>query len=262
MNTTRALSYREQLWVEIDPQQGSGPLTAFCILTGYIDAISFSATYVWCGFQTGNFCQLALAIARLMATPKDLHFHLFDQQALCSLLAFNVGAMLGRIGNHMGVKTRIWLFLGTMMQAVLLAAGTVAIWQSGSASIAADRGEPAWTNAASFVGLALISASMGLQGSMAKLLNTHFATTVVLTTVWCELMVEPNLFKLCRLVKYRDIRVIAAASLFFGGFAGRAILDKTGAPVALALGVGFRVLIAISWLFVSPPRAETAPDAK
>lgn len=163
---------------------------------GNSDAISFSATYVWCGFQTGNFCQvclslhtheiisltqscpqLALAIARLMATPKDLHFHLFDQQALCSLLAFNVGAMLGRIGNHMGVKTRIWLFLGTMMQAVLLAAGTVAIWQSGSASIAADRGEPAWTNAASFVGLALISASMGLQGSMAKLLNTHFATT-------------------------------------------------------------------------------------
>ncbi|TFK97982.1 hypothetical protein BDV98DRAFT_513005 [Pterulicium gracile] len=247
---------REQLWVEVDPHQSSGPLAAYCLMTGYIDVISFSAIFVWCGFQTGNFCQLALAIARLFGTPQDLRFHIPDQQALCSLITFNMGAFLGRIGDRMGVKTRIWLFFGTMIQAVLLAVGAIVLWQSGEGSIASDRGEPAWRNTLSFVGLGFISASLGLQGIMGKRLNTQFTTTVVLTTVWCELMCEPELFKLRHLVKSRDLKVAAAMSLFLGGFAGRAILDRIGAAGALGVGVGFRVLIAISWLFVPPVSAS------
>lgn len=69
-------------------------------------------------------------------------------------------------------------------------------------------------------------------------------------------MCEPELFKLRHLVKSRDLKVAAAMSLFLGGFAGRAILDRIGAAGALGVGVGFRVLIAISWLFVPPVSAS------
>jgi hypothetical protein len=246
-------TFLQHLRLDVDPAQSTGPLAAYCFMTGFIDSISFTAIFVWCGFQTGNFCQLALALARLFSGApgsRDLQFHIADQQALVSLITFNLGASIGRLGDKIGHATRLWLFLGTMIQSVLLAAGAICIWQSGQGSIADDRGEPSWTNTLTFVGLAFMSASLGLQGIMGKRLNTQFTTTIVLTTVWCELMADPKLFQLRHWVKTRDHKLVAALSIFLGGFAGRAILDKIGAAGAIGVGVGIRILISISWIFV------------
>jgi hypothetical protein len=87
------------------------------------------------------------------------------------------GAFLGRIGDKMGAKSRAWLFMGTMLQALFTMAAAVVIWQSGESDFAADRGTPSWTNALSFVCIGFMSASLGLQGIMGKRVNTQFATT-------------------------------------------------------------------------------------
>lgn len=61
--------------------------------------------------------QLALALARLFENPvggRDYTFHKADQQALCSVITFLLGAALGRIGDKMGAKTRLWMFLGKL----------------------------------------------------------------------------------------------------------------------------------------------------
>jgi hypothetical protein len=124
--------------------------------------------------------QLALALARLFeGRPgfRDLTFHKADQQALCSLIAFNVGAFAGRIGDRIGSSKRIWQISGTLLQALFTMAAAIAIWKSGQPSIADDRGDPAWTNTLTFVGLAFMSMSLGLQGIQAKRLNTQFGTT-------------------------------------------------------------------------------------
>lgn len=73
---------------------------------------------------------------------------------------------------------------------------------------------------------------------------------VVLTTVWCELMADPKLFKLNRRVISRDHKIVGIAALFVGGFASRAILQKIGAAGTLGVGTGIRLLISIWWLFV------------
>lgn len=226
-------------------------------MTGFIDSISFTAVFVWCGFQTGNFAQLALALARLFSGPKgfqDHTFHIADQQALTSLISFNAGAFIGRWGDHIGSHTRIWMFMGTMIQALFTMAAAVTIWQSGQLSVADDRGHPSWTNALSFICLAFMSASLGVQGIQGKRLNTQFTTTIVLTTVWVELMSDPRLFNFKNKVITRDHKLIAAACLFVGGFTGRAILDKIGASGALGVGAGIRLLIAFSWLLVPAKR--------
>ncbi|KAK7446642.1 hypothetical protein VKT23_014336 [Stygiomarasmius scandens] len=250
-------SYWSYLMTEVDPEWCTAPLAAYCFMTGFIDAISFSAIFVWCGFQTGNFAQLALAIARLMETPnangaiKDNSFHAADRQAITSLLTFNVGAFLGRIGDRIGCHVRLWLVLGTFIQTLFTMAAAITVWQSGSLSIAGDRGNPSWTNALSYVALAFMSASLGLQGIMGKKLNTQFTTTVVVTTVWVELVTDPNLFKRKR-VKTRDHKLIAASSLFIGAFFSRALLAQVGAGGALGLATGSRLLLTFSWLFVPP----------
>jgi hypothetical protein len=71
----------------------------------------------------------------------------------------------------------------------------------------------------------------------------------VLTTVWVELVTDPKLFYRKKVIT-RDHKLIAAASLFFCAFAGRALLAKIGAAGALGVGAGLRVLIALSWIVI------------
>ncbi|KAH9939192.1 hypothetical protein B0H21DRAFT_757223 [Amylocystis lapponica] len=238
---------------DVDPVKSTFPLASYCFMTGFIDSIAFSAVFVWCGFQTGNSVQLALALARLFSGQRgqrDTSFHPADQMALTSLISFNIGAFIGRLGDRIGPKSRAWLMLGTFIQALFSMAAALAVWKSGQGSVASDRGDPAWTNARTFVAIGFMSASVGLQGIMGKRVNTQFTTTVVLTTVWCELMADPKLFQFNRYIISRDHKIIAIVAVFIGGFVGRAIIDAIGSAGALGVGTGFRLLIAICWLFV------------
>lgn len=63
-------------------------------------------------------------------------------------------------------------------------------------------------------------------------------------------MTDPKLFDFRRMVKTRDHKLIAAASLLLGAFVGRAILAAIGSSGALGVACGFRILITMSWLVV------------
>ena len=81
-------------------------------------------------------------------------------------------------------------------------------------------------------------------------LTSRCFLSVVLTTVWCELMADPKLFNFRHRVVTRDHKFIAIFALFLGGFVGRAIIDAAGAAATLGVGTGMRVVIAFWWLFV------------
>jgi cytochrome bd-type quinol oxidase subunit 2 len=63
-------------------------------------------------------------------------------------------------------------------------------------------------------------------------------------------MSDPRLFNLRQKVASRDHKTLAAVALFIGGFCSRALLGHIGSAGTLGIGVGFRILIAISWIFV------------
>ncbi|OAX43146.1 hypothetical protein K503DRAFT_821196 [Rhizopogon vinicolor AM-OR11-026] len=255
-DSTTISRLKKHLFAEVDGEQSTAPLSAYCFMTGFIDSVTFSAIFVWCAFQTGNTVQLALALARLFNGQHDHSFHIADQQALCSVLTFIFGAFIGRLGDKLGCKTRLWLALGTFIQAIFTMAAAISIWQSHQGSVADSRANPAWTNTLSFVCVGFMSASMGLQGIMGKRVNTQFTTTVVLTTTWCELMADPKLFDIRRMVISRDHKIMAIGSLFLGGFAGRALLDKIGSAGTLGIGTGIRLIISAWWLFVPEKKAK------
>lgn len=79
---------------------------------------------------------------------------------------------------------------------------------------------------------------------------------VVLTTVWCELLSDPKLFR-TGFVKTRDHRLIAVLALFVGGFVGRALIDQIGDAGTFGVGTGIRFLIALSWLAVPGKKRTT-----
>ncbi|KAF7362570.1 Aldedh domain-containing protein [Mycena venus] len=248
-------TFWQHLNTDVDPAQSTGPLTAFCFMTGFMNVISFSAIFVWCGFQTGNFVQLSIAIARLLehnssGVGRDTAFRMADRQAITSLLSFNAGAFFGRLGDRMGSHKRSWLLLSTFVQVLLTMAAALVIWKSGQDNIAAKRGDRSWTNALTFIGLAFMSASLGIQGIVGKRLNTQFNATLVLTTVWIELVTDPRLFNIRQKVITRDHRLIAVVALLGGAFISRVILTQIGAAGALCVGAGVRVLIAFAWIVI------------
>jgi len=156
----------------------------------------------------------------------------------------------------MGPKSRAWLMLGTFIQALFTMSAALTIWKSGEGSVADNRGDPLWTNVLSFTCVVFLSMSLGLQGIMGKRINTQFTTTIVLTTTWCELMADPNLFRR-RYTPSRDHKIIAIVILFFGGFVGRCMIDKIGSAGTLGVGTGIRFLIALSWYLVPSKKPKS-----
>lgn len=125
--------------------------------------------------------KLALALARLFEGPpslRNLSFRKTDQLALCSLISFNLGILLGRLGDRVGATRRIWMIMATFLQALFTMVAAIAVWKSGQPTILSTKGDPMnWVNVLTFVGLAFMSVSLGLQGVQGKRLDTHFGTT-------------------------------------------------------------------------------------
>ncbi|KAF9009179.1 hypothetical protein BDZ89DRAFT_1229597 [Hymenopellis radicata] len=221
-------------------------MNGYYLMSGYMNAISFSAIFVWCGFQSGNTAQLAIAIARLWEGGTTT-FLVADQQALASLLSF---------------LTRGWLWLATICQAFLTMFAAITSWKSnqGYPGIADQRLDigPAWNDFVSFITLIFMSASMGMQGLTSMRLKTNSGATLPLTTTWVELFGIEGLFKLNRFNRPRDQRLLGVASVMLGALAARGLVFRLGSPGALGVGAGIRVVIAFSWISV-PGVVERTP---
>lgn len=246
----------EHLRADVDPDKASFPLILCCFMTGLVNSVSFSMCFIWCAFQTGNTIQLGLAIARLFNGPLlDMNFPIADQQALVSVLTFLGGASLGRFTNltkssFFGPRRRAWLFIATLMTAFFSLAASLLARASRDGVFSNDRGDAGWTDAFGFAALGFASASMGLQAVVGTRLNSHYSTSVVFTTIWVQVINDPNLLKFNKRVAARDNKLLAVLFLLLGGIVGRALMNTIGESSTLVIGAGIRVLIALSWLFV------------
>jgi hypothetical protein len=86
-----------------------------------------------------------------------------------------------QIGERLGVvKTRGWHIVACLLSTLLSLAGTLCLVDGaryGLGTEAISRTELAWRGARGLAGMGFLSASLGLQGAIAKRLNSAFATT-------------------------------------------------------------------------------------
>jgi hypothetical protein len=104
-------------------------------------------------------------------------------------------------------RARLWLLTGTLFQSLLLIA-------SGIATLHDTSPLRNWTSPAGFVALALLSASMGFQGVMAHRMGSGFGATVVLSSLWVEMVGSPGGL---RWRTYRGVRMYTILLFIFGG---------------------------------------------
>ncbi|KAJ1303763.1 hypothetical protein OPQ81_008187 [Rhizoctonia solani] len=159
-------------------------------------------------------------------------------------------------------RTRLWLVVGTLFQALLLVGAAVAAIHDptrGSSLAAGATTNPRvlanapWSSAYGFTALGLMSLSMGFQGVMAHRMGSGFGATVVLSSLWVELVGSPGGI---RWREYRGVRVYTILLFIVGGLVGAVFRDVgiLGVPSSIFVGAGMRVVIAFSWLFVKGPQ--------
>ncbi|QRV95358.1 hypothetical protein RhiJN_23376 [Ceratobasidium sp. AG-Ba] len=361
------------VWAHMREELPSGvdslPLAAYAFMSGYLNAISFTTTTVWCGFMTGNSVILGLALARLsLGHRREDVFAKVDGQACTALVCFVIGIALARVGdfgfwsgrsnktqelnpadeekgkqvaepevqvpaitrsppsddhsqdpelglrppvrkseewNESGAPTRVgtpipsgsvgrttrivipgdplsaqpsptgtvkepvpptppaygrarlWLVVGTLFQAILLVASAVAAIHDhttpSTVSTTRSSQSAGWTSLSGFIALALLSLSMGFQGVMAHRMGSGFGATVVLSSLWVELVGSPGGL---RWKSYRGTRVWTILLFIAGGLVGAILRDDNvlGISNSLFVGAGFRAAIALSWIFVPATR--------
>ncbi|KAG8687925.1 hypothetical protein FRC09_013200 [Ceratobasidium sp. 395] len=278
---------RKHLMAEVDTNLASYPLVGYCFMTGYTDAITYTAAYVWCAFQTGNTIQCAMAIAKLFAkyphpvtenpwpttSPEEASWNPLaaeqwewrrdtglrkgDAQALASLLSFLFGAFCGRLGDRIGPKKRVWLIACSIIQALFTLAAALCCKVNGESSFAGARGSEHanWGTVLGFCTLAFASAAMGLQAHAGVRIGNIFNSTVVLTTIWVQFVGEPKLFQ-PHMVKQRDHKAIAVIGLIIGGMVGRALVNRIGSDWTLGLGFVIRMIVAFSWFSIPAAKSK------
>ncbi|CAE6438558.1 unnamed protein product [Rhizoctonia solani] len=161
-------------------------------------------------------------------------------------------------------RTRLWLVVGTLFQAALLVGAAVAAIHdptrgsslaTGAASNPRAPANAPWSSAYGFTALGLMSLSMGFQGVMAHRMGSGFGATVVLSSLWVELVGSPGGI---RWKEYRGVRVYTILLFIVGGLVGAVLRDVgvLGVPNSIFVGAGMRVAIALSWLLVKGPRQD------
>lgn len=104
----------------VSHEEASYPLAWQAFLTGMVDALIYSRSQIWTGFQTGNMVQFSQNIAQFML-PGAERFPLLTLERAISILAFVLGSLVGSLGGRRwGDRVRGWQVTTALVQSVTL----------------------------------------------------------------------------------------------------------------------------------------------
>ncbi|KXG54457.1 Protein of unknown function DUF1275 [Penicillium griseofulvum] len=207
----------------------------------HADLLLYASYNTFVSMQTGNTIFVGLGASHQNLRPYGW------ARSLTSIGCFILGSFIfSRLHRALGARRRASLMLSFTSQAsiILLTAGLV---QGGavSSTLAGNNSHavPPWDQEVPIVLLSLQSAG---QIVASRALGFNEIPTVVITSLLCDLMSDPQLF-LVRNVK-RDRRIIAFLLTLVGAIVGGWVTKVTGAisPI-LWLSAGIKGLLVLAW---------------
>jgi len=217
------------------------PILLCCFTSGLIDASVFNAWGVFASMQTGNTVILALGASY---QPTN-HPHLW-LEALIAILFFFIGSFVtGHVNIVLNPLHRASLILSFAVQTFLIII---------AASLVQGRIVPGLhpnsTEAfIQLVPLAMLSFQAAQQSVAARQLGLREIPTTVLTSVYCDLGNDSQLFAPFKNNWTRNRRFCAVVMLLVGAIAG-GWLSRTseGMTVGLWVSAGIKACITVAWL--------------
>ncbi|KIX99252.1 uncharacterized protein Z520_04828 [Fonsecaea multimorphosa CBS 102226] len=255
------VSTRLRAWLttDIDTRWADTVLLGCFFVTGMVDSVAFNTWNSFVGMQTGNTIFAGLGVSDL---PGTVPRHTWTK-SLVAILSFCVGAFcFSRYHRHLGAVKR-WVVASSFLAQTALMVLTAALISGGVVSKTGNveshgdgrRGTFPWHELCPIALLAFQSAGQIVASRMLKF-NT--LPTVVLTSLFCDLMADPGLFTAGLLDDPDRNRRAAGIVLLFCGAAvsGALIKSSVGYQAALWVATGVKGAMVLAWLVWSPKRQQ------
>ncbi|PHH82215.1 hypothetical protein CDD82_6702 [Ophiocordyceps australis] len=225
------------------------------IVTGLLDSAS---TQVWGAFvsmQTGNTVFVGLGIASLIYPPTSPRLF----RSGISLLAFCAGSFVFARFHRFFSPQRRWVLCASTAAQMMLTAIAAAIVTFAPPPPPAPTGQQDdslhWTV---LVPLALVALQSCGQAVTSRALKYNALTSVVLTSIYCDLFSDAQLFALQNVERNR--RAAAPLLLLLGAIAGGLFAHSSiGIAGALWTAAVLKLAMVVLW-FVWPAQADDDQD--
>ncbi|KAI0196084.1 DUF1275 domain protein [Xylaria flabelliformis] len=231
---------------DLDPRLVYIPLLVCCFATGLTDGTLYNAYGTFVSMQTGNTVFVALGTSGQNNRPYGW------ARSLTSIGSFGVGCVcFSRFHALVGRgRQRRTVFISFLMQTIFvsLAAGII---QGGLIDGRyPSRRDPSDVDFAELAPIALLSFQAAGQIVNSRGLGVAEVPTVVITTLLCDLVSDPNIFAPFAKNPKRNKRAIAFTLTLVGAIAGGFISKATGqVQNSLWLVAALKLSITIFWFF-------------
>ncbi|KAJ3498342.1 hypothetical protein NLG97_g1211 [Lecanicillium saksenae] len=229
---------------EVDNKNAYLPLLVCCFLSGLTDGTIYNAYGTFVSMQTGNTIFVALGTTGFNNKPFGW------ARSLCSIGFFIIGSFcFARFAMLLGGKRRGVLSLSFLGQAILVMLAA-AIIQGGviDGSYPSHRA-PGTVDFKELVIIALLSFQAAGQIVSSRSLQVGEIPTVVVTSMLCDLMMDPALLAFAKNDK-RNRRFFAFVLTLVGAICGGWISKASKAvQPSLWTVAGLKLLLSIGWLF-------------
>ncbi|KAH9217507.1 hypothetical protein DL95DRAFT_295180 [Leptodontidium sp. 2 PMI_412] len=217
------------------------PMILCCLVSGLCDSSSYNAWSCFVSMQTGNTIFLALGAANLpVGHPYGW------AKSLISIVAFNLGCKF--FATVFKKLDRLHLSLSFAFQATCILIAAILVQTNVVPPAHTDSaGHIADVNFLELVPLIFLAFQSGGQIVTSRLLGLNEIPTTVLTSVYCDLVSDPNILKKSN-VK-RDRRAGSVVFLLVGGLAGGWISRTAGLSVVFWIAGGIKAVLSVAWMF-------------
>ncbi|RAH42348.1 YoaK family protein [Aspergillus brunneoviolaceus CBS 621.78] len=225
---------------EIDIAYADIPLIVCGFVSGLVDGLSFNAWGSFSSMQTGNTVFIALGASGQPRYPAYLWAK--SLIALCTFIASNI--IFIQASRLLGPpRRRSSLILSFAVQSIcLLVAALLVELRIVSPRPEDPRAPIQWMQ---IIPISLLAFQAGGQVCASRILEFDEIPTVVLTSLLCDLLVDPNL--LARKNPKRDRRVGAFLALFLGAMTAGGLSKVASLASSLWFAFGLKVMITGAW---------------
>ncbi|VUC32430.1 unnamed protein product [Clonostachys rosea] len=257
---------RAYLIGDVSLKRADIPMLVCSLLSGLVDGVAFNAGSVFVSMQTGNTIFVALGAAGLPVGDTQLWL-----RALISVAAFLVGcSIFSSVSRLLGHRSRINLCSSFLLQTVLVIisaalaqtniAPAFALTQVNPGTEIIDYSTKKHSNEehfAVYIVIALLAIQASGQITLSRSLGFNEIPSVVMTSLYCDLLSDPRLFALPLASNPKRNRRVASVVLFLIGGIISGWLQRTraGMPGVLWIVASMKLIMTISWLLWRPQNA-------
>ncbi|TDZ30797.1 hypothetical protein C8035_v002421 [Colletotrichum spinosum] len=229
-------SLRRKLTTDVQRDWADLVLLACYIITGLLDSSSISIWGSFVSMQTGNTVYIGLGLAAPTESTRWI-------KSLTSLASFCLGSFLFSRFHRLFSPKRRWVLCASFALQTLLCVAAAAVLTFGPQATGKD--EIAWNV---LVPIALIAFQSCGQAVVSRALRYNALTSVVLTSIYCDLFSDAELFAVRNAERNR--RVGAPVLLLLGAVCGGLFAHSSvGIAGALWTAAVMKLAIVVAWFF-------------